>query len=124
MNHCILMGIICKGFENLTTQNGLKISKGTIGVKRNYKNSEGTYDTDFIKFFAYGNLSERMEKYVKEKDRIILIGEWCVRKYTLQDGKQVTSNELMVKDFQFLPKQTQEPQEQINKNYNESFGGQ
>ena len=124
MNYCILMGTICKGFETITTPNGTTISKGTLWVRRNYKNSEGNYDTDFIKFFSYGNLAERMKTYVKEKDKIILIGEWCVRKYTLNDGKQVTSNELMVKEMEFLPKPSQEQQANVNKNYNSEFGGQ
>ncbi len=72
MNNCIHSGRITKT-PTITKVNGISKVSFTLAVKRNYKNKEGSYDTDFIFFIAWRNNAEYLAKYIKQGDYIEVI---------------------------------------------------
>lgn len=49
---------------------GRKISEITLAVPRSFKNSEGIYDTDFIKCTLWSGIAENTAKYCNKGDII------------------------------------------------------
>ena len=60
MNQFVLVGRIVK----------LEQEKVNIAVPRNYKNSEGVYDTDFITIIVKESINEQMQTYCQKGDLI------------------------------------------------------
>lgn len=64
MNEFILVGRIVK----------LEQEKVNIAVSRNYKNSEGIYDTDFVTITVKKSTNEQMQTYCQKGDLIVVKG--------------------------------------------------
>ena len=108
MNKVILSGNLCQEIELKQTQNGKSVTTNCIAVQREYKNEQGTYDSDFINLVIWGTQAEYLSKYAHKGDRVELVGRWTVRKYTANDGTTRTVNECVVesiKAFSRQPKQ-------------------
>ena len=55
MNIIALTGNATKDIELTYTQSGTAVGKGSIAVRRDFKNKQtGEYETDFINFTAFG----------------------------------------------------------------------
>jgi len=100
MNKIILTGNICKDIE-VKYYNDKKYVKNTIATKRDYKNKDGEYDTDFFNFTVWGVQSEYLEKYAKKGDRIIICGKMLNNNYE-KDGQMVYSNDIQVETIELL----------------------
>ena len=96
MNRIVLSGNVCKDIELRNTTSGVEAVSNTIAVKRNYKNSNGEYDTDFINFVAYKNNAEYLNKYVKKGAKILIEGRINTRNYENEQGNKVYVTEVIV----------------------------
>ena len=63
MNKVILSGNLCKEIELKQTQSGKSALNNSVAVRRDFKDADGTYQTDFIDFIAFGNQAEYLKKY-------------------------------------------------------------
>ena len=66
LNQIVIVGRITDDVVIRTTKNNKKVTKIVLACPRNYKNSEGKYDTDFIPIILYEGLAENTEKYCKK----------------------------------------------------------
>ena len=117
MNKIILIGRLVNDTELKTLNNGTNYVQGTIAVNRNYKNSEGNYEADFIDFSAFGLTAELINKYFVKGDRIGIIGRLQSRSYTNQQGQKIIVREVIVENIEFLQekkKVTQPSAEDVN----------
>lgn len=80
------------------------VTKFTIAVKRDYKNKNGEYETDFINVSAWGKQGETISKYFKKGDPIEASGAWRIDKYE-KDGAKVYYNYMHLDSFGFPIKQ-------------------
>lgn len=131
MNRIILSGRMTKDVELRHTQTGTAVAKFNVAVKRNVKNKEGKYDSDFINCIAYNQLGEMISKYFKKSSRIGLIGRIQSGSYTNQKGDKVYTTDIVVDEVEFLdekPKeetiQTEIVQKAMSENPYEEFGKQ
>ena len=99
MNKVILTGNLVNECELRTTQSGKNVISNTIAVRRDFKNPNGEYETDFINFVAWDTLAQYLIKYSHKGDRIELVGRWNTRQYTNKDGINVTVNEVLVESI-------------------------
>ncbi len=60
---------------------GQKVVYITVAVSRNYKNSKGEVEADFIKCQAFNERAERIAKYCKKGNRVGLEGQVRVLKH-------------------------------------------
>lgn len=114
MNVITLTGNATKDVELKYTPNGKAIGNGTIAVRRDFKNQQGEYETDFINFIALGGLSEVMANHIRKGDKFGITGRLQIRKWE-KDGKTQYFTEVVVNSFDFPDKKKEnKPQQQNN----------
>ena len=108
MNKVILSGRIVKEIEVRKTANNESVVSNTLAVSRDFKNSAGEYETDFINFVAWRQTADYLSSYGKKGDRAELVGRWQVRKYTNKDNVEITVNEVVVESMTVFSSQPKE----------------
>lgn len=112
-NTVILIGRICNDLELRTTQNGTNVLKLNLAIPRNYKNSQGEYDTDFINCTLYRQIADRTAEYCRKGDMVGIKGTIQTGSYE-KDGKKVYTTEVVAEKITFLQSKSsgQAPKEQ------------
>lgn len=101
MNKIFLIGRLTKDIEVRFTQNEKKIGNFTLAVNREYKNTNGEYETDFINCLLFTNV-DTVEKYTKKGDLISVMGRLQNRSYEDKDGKKHYVSEVVADKVEFL----------------------
>ena len=70
LNHVILVGRLTNTPEVKVLDNGKKRSSVVLAVPRNYKNSNGEYETDFVDCVLWTTVAENTAEYCKVGDMI------------------------------------------------------
>ena len=86
LNQITIQGRMAKDAEDKMLNSGKVMTTFCVAVQRNYKNSEGKYDADFIDCVAYGKTGEFIGKYFHKGDFILLSGELQIRTYDDKNG--------------------------------------
>lgn len=68
MNQIVLVGRLTSDPEVITTENENKKTLITLAVSRPFKNSEGEYETDFIKCVLWNSIAVNTSEYCKKGD--------------------------------------------------------
>jgi single-strand DNA-binding protein len=105
MNKIILCGNICKDIE-IKYYNDKKNIKNTIAVRRDFKNKEGNYDSDFFNFTIWGVQAEFLNNYAKKGDKILISGKILNNNYE-KDGQMIYSNDIQVETVEILSSKNQ-----------------
>jgi single-strand DNA-binding protein len=87
--------------------NGTAICSFALAVKRNRKNAQGEYESDFINCQAWAKSGELIAEYVKKGQVLTISGRLQIRKYD-KDGVNHWISEIVVEDFDFPQKQHNE----------------
>jgi len=117
-NLVVLVGRICRNIELRTTTSGISTCNITLAIPRNYKNSEGIYETDFITCICYRHTAEMVSQYCQKGDLIGIHGMIQSRNYE-KDGKKVYATEILTDKVNFLSsakKQENASNENITRN--------
>lgn len=100
MNKVILVGRIAREVEIKTTPGGRNYSFNAVACKRDYKNKDGKYDSDFIPL-TFGDITSTfLGKYVQKGDMVEVIGRWNTRK----DENNYAINECFVESINIVEK--------------------
>ena len=108
MNIITLTGNAVKEIDLRYTPNGKAVGSGTIAVRRDFKNQQGEYETDFINFVALGKTGEIMANYIKKGDKFGINGRLQIRKWEKDNGEKQWFTEVVVNGFDFPYKQREE----------------
>ena len=100
MNKLILTGNICRDIE-VGHYNDRKYIKNSIAVRRDYKNKDGEYDTDFFNFTIWGSQAEFIEKFGHKGDKICICGKILNNNYE-KDGAMVYSTDIQVENIEII----------------------
>lgn len=112
MNNVTLIGNVCRDFELRQTANGTSIASNTIAVKRDRKEADGTYATDFFDVYCFGAQADYAVKYIRKGDRISVAGSVHIRDYTTRNGIKGRAVEVSVMSIENLtPKDDTAPEE-------------
>lgn len=103
MNKIILSGNICKDIE-VKYYNDRKFIKNSIGVRRDFKNKDGEYESDFFNFSVWGNQAEFLSNYAKKGDKILICGKLQNNNYQNTNGDMVYSNDIQVENVEIISK--------------------
>ena len=99
MNKVILSGrLTADPYTNVVGET--TVTTFTVAVRRNYKNRDGEYDSDFIRCEAWGKTGKTIEEYFTKGSAIELIGSWLTGNYE-KDGNLVFTNIMLVESFSF-----------------------
>lgn len=108
MNKVILCGRLTKDVELKTTQNNVSVIMNTLAVKKDFKNENNTYESDFINIIAYRNNAEFISKYFNKGDIALITGRLNTRNYDDKDGKKVYITEVVIEKVEFVGSRKQE----------------
>lgn len=96
MNKVILVGRLCHDPEvKHVGEKNTAVTKFTLAVDRNYKNSQGERDTDFINCEIWNRQAEIFSEYMSKGRLVYVEGKVKVDKYLSTNGenrKYITVN--------------------------------
>lgn len=95
-NTCNFTGRITKDLELKTTQNGREILNFDLAVQRDFKNSNGEFDSDFISCLAFGKTAEFIANYAKKGYMMNVEGRMQNNNFTRDDGTTNFGMQLIV----------------------------
>ena len=95
MNEFRFYGRALETPELLESEKGSKYAHLFLRVEREYKNSEGTVDTDDFRITCFKNLAEEIEKNVKKGQTLIMKGRLQQNNFVKENGETVFRAELV-----------------------------
>jgi single-strand DNA-binding protein len=102
LNRVVLIGRLTKDPELRYTPTGIAVTTFTLAVDRNFKNTNGERDTDFIPCVAYRQLAELCANYLAKGKMASVDGRLQVRSFEGQDGQRRWVTEVIAENIQFL----------------------
>lgn len=102
VNQIVLVGRITRTPEVKTTENGKKYATMTLAVPRNYKNSNGEYDTDFLDCTLWSSVAESTSEYCQTGDMIGVKGRVQSRIIETPEGTKKKKTEIVAEKVTFL----------------------
>lgn len=118
-NVTILTGRLTRDVELKMTSKDVPTVFFTIAVQRDFKNSEGRRDADFIDCVAWRGQAENMAKYLGKGDKISIVGRLQSRFVKRQDGTDERRQEVIVESvtFEELKHRQEQPQQPQGQQY-------
>lgn len=101
LNHIIIMGRLTRDPELRRTGSGTPVASLTLAVDRDFKNSDGEKDTDFIDVTAWRNTAEFVSKYFSKGRMAVVSGRLQIRNWTDKDGNKRRSAEVLAENVYF-----------------------
>lgn len=84
MNNVFLVGRITNNIKLQETED-TKYIIVRLSIPRSFKNSEGVYDTDYVKVKIVGQIAEQYSSYIKKGDMIGIKGRLsAIKNYKLE----------------------------------------
>lgn len=97
---------LVKDIEVKYNVKGNAVIQNSIAIKRDYKNENGEYDTDFFNISLFGNNAEYISKFGSKGSLVNVFGALRNYKYKDKDGNNRTSTEIIVDNIELLSKAT------------------
>lgn len=88
LNQIILVGRLTRDIAVHKSDNGIKVATISLAIPRSFKNSEGSYDTDFIDCVAFDNIAENTSEYCSKGDIVGVKGRVQSRVIEKEDSKE------------------------------------
>ncbi len=101
LNKIFIMGRLTRDPELRRTQNGTAVAGFALAVDRDYKNADGTKETDFIEVVAWRTTAEFVSKYFTKGRMAIVEGRLQIRDWTDKDGNKRRNAEVVADNVYF-----------------------
>lgn len=109
MNKIILIGRLTRDPEmKLLEDSGKTITRFTLAVDRNFKNSSGEREVDFIPVVLWGKKGEIVSEYMVKGKLLSVSGRLQTGSYEDKEGHKRYIAEVVADDFQFIDFRKQE----------------
>jgi single-strand DNA-binding protein len=103
MNKIVLLGKLLNNPEmKVLEESGKIVTKFILIVERNFKNSTGEREADFIPVTLWGKKAEAAAQYLVKGSQITASGRLQTRSYEDKDGNRRVAFEVVAEEFQFL----------------------
>lgn len=115
LNRIDIAGRLTVDPELKSTQSGVPVTSFTLAVERDFKNSNGERESDFIPVVAWKHTAEFVSNYFKKGDMAIVSGRLQSRRWEDREGNKRTAIEIVAENVYFCgPKKSQQ-----EKNFNQ-----
>ena len=101
LNRIIIQGRLTKDPELRRTQSGTAVASATVAVDRDFKNQDGSRETDFISVVAWKGTGELLAKYFTKGRMIVVEGRLQLRDWTDNDGNKRRTAEIVASSVYF-----------------------
>lgn len=102
LNSVNLCGRLTRDIDLRYTQSGKAVGSFSLAVNRNFKNSDGDYEADFINCTIWGKSAENLANFVSKGSLINAGGRLNTRSYDNKQGQKVYVTEVIVENFDLL----------------------
>lgn len=104
INNVTLVGRMTRDAELRHTPSNQPVATFNLAVNRNFKNSDGEREADFINCVIWGTKAENLTNWAKKGALIGITGRIQTRSYDNQQGQRVYVTEVVAENFQTLEK--------------------
>lgn len=102
MNKVTLFGRLVADPELRYTQTGVPVTNFTLAVRRNYKNKDGQYDSDFLDCVVWRRPAEVLAESLSRGSRILVSGRIETSSYEDSNGVRRRKWTIIVEDWSFV----------------------
>lgn len=102
MNQVVLVGRLAGNPEIKTSENGKKYTYINIAVPRSFKNSDGIYETDFIRCVLWNGVASSTSEYCKTGDVIGIKGRLQNSNYEDEQKEKKYITEVVAERVSFI----------------------
>lgn len=102
MNKIILTGNLCSDPNLSQTPSGISVCKFSLAVNRNYTNTNGERQADFINIVTWRSLADNCSKYLHKGSKVALCGQIQTHTYDDKNGNKRTVTEVLADDVEFI----------------------
>lgn len=107
MNNVNLIGRLTEDCDLKYTSTGKAVGNFTFAVNRDFTNSQGEREADFINCVIWGKQSENLANHTRKGSLIGITGRLQSRSYENQQGQKVYVTEVVVEHFDYLESKDQ-----------------
>ncbi|MBY5024571.1 single-stranded DNA-binding protein [Streptococcus suis] len=104
INNVVLIGRLTRDVELRYTPNNVAVGAFNLAVNRNFKNTAGDREADFINCVIWNKQAENLANWTKKGHLIAITGRIQTRSYVNQQGQRVYVTEVVAESFQILEK--------------------
>lgn len=115
MNRINLVGRLTADPDLKYTANGVAVLSGIIAVPRKFKNAQGEYESDFIRYRVWRKGAEVFANYTHKGSRVAIDGRLEIGSYDDTNGNKVYTADVVVDQFDFLDSKSESTQTGIQK---------
>ena len=108
MNKLLLVGRLTADPELKESKKDCFSCRFSIAVRRNYKNSEGEYEADFINCVAFNGQAELINDFCSKGQLVSVVGHIQTGTYTDSEGVNRRSFDCIVENLTFLESKKEE----------------
>lgn len=102
INRVVLTGRLTKEAELRTTKSGINVATFTLAVNRQFTDSQGKREADFINCVIWRKAAENFCDFTSKGSLVGIDGRIQTRTYDDKDGKKVYVTEAVVDNFVLL----------------------
>ncbi|WP_350303037.1 single-stranded DNA-binding protein [Pediococcus acidilactici] len=102
INRTVLIGRLTKDVELRHTAKGDAVASFTVAVNRQFTNSQGEREADFINCVMWRKAAENFAKYTHKGSLVGIEGRIQTRSYENQQGQRVYVTEIVADNFSLL----------------------
>lgn len=115
------IGRLVKNPENRYTPNGISVTTFTIAINRQYTNTQGKKEADFIPIVTWRGLADNCAKYLLKGRLVAVTGRIQTRSYETQEGDRRYITEIVADEVQFLESAKEKQKEESQGDLPEGF---
>jgi len=106
LNQIVLVGRLTRNITVNKSENG-KVATLTLAIPRSFKNSDGSYDTDFVDCVVFDSVATNTSEYCKKGDIVGVKGR-IQTKLVEKEGKKENVIDIIAEKVTFLSSHTKE----------------
>ena len=101
INNVVLVGRLTRDPDLRTTESGISVATFTLAVDRQFSNSQGEREADFINCVVWRKAAENLANFTSKGSLIGVQGRIQTRSYDNKEGQRVYVTEVVVDSFHF-----------------------
>ena len=119
INRTVLVGRLTRDPELRYTQGGTAVASFTLAVNRQFTNSQGEREADFINCVIWRKAAENFAKFTSKGSLVGIDGRLQTRNYENKQGNRVYVTEVVADNFSLLESR----KDNSNNNNGDPFAG-
>lgn len=122
INRTVLVGRLTNGPELKYTGSGVAVATFTVAVNRQFTNSQGEREADFIRCQMWRKAAENFCNFTHKGSLVSIDGRIQTRSYENQQGTRIYVTEVVAENFSLLESKNSSQNEQFEQNRTKNNG--